>query len=114
MQLSTEKKGVNTGTAHIGFSRGIAVEHGAMLPRLNQQFMYKKFNPEYLIQGIEAFILKNRCSLSNEDLVLLNDCLSFLKSSAKTKKLSFEDVGKFLWPILKFLSTTNDIWNLIH
>lgn len=34
MQLSTEKKGVNTGTAHIGFSRGIAVEHGAMLPRL--------------------------------------------------------------------------------
>lgn len=38
MQLSTEKKGVNTGTAHIGFSRGIAVEHGAMSPRLKQFF----------------------------------------------------------------------------
>lgn len=76
--------------------------------------MKKQNDLECLIQGIEAFILKNRCSLSNEDLVLLNDCLSFLKSSAKTKKLSFEDVGKFLWPILKFLSTTNDIWNLIH
>lgn len=36
MQLSTEKKGVDTGTAHIGFSRDIAVEHGAMSPRLKQ------------------------------------------------------------------------------
>lgn len=114
MQLSTEKKGVDTGTAHIGFSRDIAVEHGAMSPRLKHQFMYKKFNPECLIQGIEAFISKNRCSLSDEDLVLLNDCLSFLKSSAKTKKLSFEDVGKFLWPVLRFLSTATDILDLIH
>ena len=74
----------------------------------------KKFDLECLIQGIEAFISKNRCSLSDEDLVLLNDCLSFLKSSVKTKKLSFEDVGKFLWSILKFLSTANDILDLIH
>lgn len=76
--------------------------------------MHKKFNPEYLIQGIDVFISKNRCSLSDEDLVLLNDCLNFLKSSAKTKKLSFEDVGKFLWSVLKFLSTANDILDLIH
>ena len=74
----------------------------------------KKFDLECLIQGIEAFISKNRCSLSDEDLVLLNDCLSFLKNSAKTKKLSFEDVGKFLWPIIKLLSTANDILDLIH
>lgn len=76
--------------------------------------MQQNFNLECLIQGIEAFISKNRCSLSDEDLVLLNDCLSFLKSSAKTKKLSFEDVEKFLWFVLKFLSTTNDILDLIH
>lgn len=69
---------------------------------------------ECLIQGIEAFISKNRCSLSDEDLVLLNDCLSCLKSRAKTRNLSFEDVGKFLWSVLKFLSTANDILNLIH
>ncbi len=112
--MSTEKKGVNTGTAHIRFSRGIAVEHGAMSPRLIQNNMQQKLNLECLIQGIEAFILKNRCSLSDEDLVLLNDCLSFLKSSTKTKKLSFENVGKFLWPIIKFLSTANDILDLIH
>ncbi len=105
---------MNTGTAHIGFSRGIAVEHGAMSPRLKQKNMQQNFNLECLIQGIEAFISKNRCSLSDEDLVLLNDCLSFLKSSAKTKKLSFEDVGKFLRFVLKFLSTANDILDLIH
>ena len=93
---------MNTGTAHIGFSRGIAVEHGAISPRLKKNDMQQNFNLECLIQGIEVFISKNRCSLSDEDLVLLNDCLSFLRSSAKTKKLSFEDVGKFLWFVLKF------------
>ena len=32
--LSTEKKGVNTGTAHMSFSRDVAIEHGAMSSRL--------------------------------------------------------------------------------
>ena len=32
--LSTERKGVNTGTAHMSFSRDVAIEHGAMSSRL--------------------------------------------------------------------------------
>lgn len=70
---------------------------------------------ECLIQGIETFISKNRCSLSNEDLVLLNDCLSFLKSSKKTKKkLTFEDVEKIFTFLLKAFSTATNIIDLLH
>ena len=45
--------------------------------------MYNKLNQESLVQGIEAFISRNRCSLSNEDLVLLNDCLEFIDSATQ-------------------------------
>jgi hypothetical protein len=77
--------------------------------------MNNKLNLESLIQGIEAFISKNRCSLSNEDLVLLNDCLSFLKSSKQTKKkLTFEDVEKICTFLLKAFSTAANIIDLLR
>jgi hypothetical protein len=69
---------------------------------------------ESLIQGIEAFISRNRCSLSNEDLVLLNDCLEFIKSCKKTKIPSLETVGKIAEFALKLLSASDDITNLFH
>ena len=69
---------------------------------------------ESLIQGIEAFISRNRCSLSNEDLVLLNDCLDFIKSCKKTQKPSLETMGKIAESLLKILSASDDIMNLFH
>ena len=76
--------------------------------------MYNKLNQESLMQGIEAFISRNRCSLSNEDLVLLNDCLDFIKSCKKTQMPSFETMGKIVELLLKFLSASDDIMNLFH
>lgn len=73
-----------------------------------------KINQESLVQGIEAFISRNRCSLSNEDLVLLNDCLEFIKSSKKTKMPSLETVGKIAEFALRLLSASDDITNLFH
>lgn len=76
--------------------------------------MYNKLNQESLVQGIEAFISRNRCSLSNEDLVLLNDCLEFIKSSKNTKMPSLETVGKIAEFALRLLSASDDITNLFH
>lgn len=112
--MSTERKGVNTGTAHISFSRDVAIEHGAMSSRLKFVAMKYSNYQESLIQGIEAFISRNRCSLSNEDLVLLNDCLEFIKSSKKTKMPSLETVGKIAEFALRLLSASDDITNLFH
>lgn len=69
---------------------------------------------ESLIQGIEAFISRNRCSLSNEELVLLNGCLDFIKSSKKTKMPSLETLGKIAEFALRLLSASDDITNLFH
>ncbi len=76
--------------------------------------MNKKVKQESLIQGIEDFISKNRCSLSNEDLVLLNDCSEFIKSSKKTEKLSLETVGKIVEFILRFISASDNFTNLLR
>ena len=69
---------------------------------------------ESLIQGIEAFISRNRCSLSNEELVLLNGCLDFIRSCKKTKMPSLETVGKIAEFALRLLSASDDITNLFH
>lgn len=74
----------------------------------------QNYNLEGLIQGIESFIANNRCSLTNEDLVLLIDCLKVLKDDAKTNWLSFEKISKILEFILMFLSTSDIILNLFH
>ena len=76
--------------------------------------MNRFLNQESLIQGIEAFISRNRCSLSNDDVVLLNDCLDFIKSCKKTKKPSLETMGKIAELLLKILSASDDIMNLFH
>ena len=76
--------------------------------------MNRFLNQESLIQGIEAFISRNRCSLSNDDVVLLNDCLDFIKSCKKTKMPSLETMGKIAELLLKILSASDDIMNLFH
>ena len=76
--------------------------------------MYNKLNQESLVQGIKAFISRNRCSLSNDDVVLLNDCLDFIKSCKKTQMPSLETMGKIAELLLKFLSASDDIMNLFH
>ena len=69
---------------------------------------------ESLIQGIEAFISRNRCSLSNEDLVLLNDCLEFIKSCKKTKIPSLETVGKVADFALRLFAASDIITNFFY
>lgn len=76
--------------------------------------MKKNNYEECLVQGIEAFISRNRCSLSNEDLVLLKNCLNFIKSSKETNKLSLESIGKISELLLKFLYASDKIMDLLH
>ena len=76
--------------------------------------MRYNLSQEILIQGVEDFISRNRCSLSNEDLVLLNDCLEFIKSSKKTNTLSLETAGRIVELILKILSASDNFMNLFH
>lgn len=76
--------------------------------------MENKKHLESLIQGIEAFISKNRCSLTNDDVALLNDCSNVLKDSMKAGTLSVETLGKVLGYLLKFLSVFNDLLELLN
>ncbi len=68
---------------------------------------------EGLIQGIEAFISENRCSISNEELVLLKSCVSTLKESLKADDLSkvmnkISDVTSKILRVLKVASQFMD------
>lgn len=54
-----------------------------------------------LIQGIESIKIKNRCSLSDEEVKLLTDCQTLLRSlhqetSVSVRKLKLSKVIEFL------------------
>ncbi len=47
-----------------------------------------------LLQGIKQLLLENRCSFSDEEKVLLNDCLAYLQQSKKiSNKTGFTNLG---------------------
>ena len=58
----------------------------------------KFFNVDTLIQGIEAIISKNRCSLSNKKVELLDD-----------KKQRLKEVANSLETTIKQLKTENEL-----
>ena len=58
-----------------------------------------------LIQGIEAILSKNRCSLMVEEVIILEDCICHLqecKKSPKKLKVSMEKLSKAVDILLKF------------
>ena len=67
-----------------------------------KSFKMKKKNQDVnsLIQGIEAILLKNRCSLLDEEKVLLENCLTQLKSG-EDNKITLAQIAKWLLLFLK-------------
>jgi len=60
-------------------------------------------NIDGLIQGIET-IAENRCSLSEQDLVILSEALELLKSLKKKKGKTNEDILEIVVKVVGLLS----------
>lgn len=70
-----------------------------------------------LSQGIKQLLSENRCSFSDEEKVLLNDCLGYLEQARKVSKQSgYPDFGlitktvEILLRILAIADHLNDIF----
>lgn len=61
-------------------------------------------NIDGLIQGIET-ITENRCSLSDQDLLILSEALELLKSLEKKKGKTNEDILEIVVKVVGLLST---------
>lgn len=70
---------------------------------------------ERLIQGIESFISRNRCSISTEDEVLLNECVAYLKESLKTNDSSKtkQMISDSLAIIIKIINVASHLTELL-
>ena len=70
---------------------------------------------ERLIQGIESFISRNRCSISTEDEVLLYDCVAYLKESLKTNGSSKmkQMISDSLAIIIKIINVASHLTDLL-
>ncbi len=60
-------------------------------------------NIDGLIQGIET-ITENRCSLSDQDLLILSEALELLKSLKKKKGKTNEDILEIVVKVVGLLS----------
>lgn len=60
-------------------------------------------NIDSLIQGIET-IIENRCSLSDKDLLILNEALNLLKSLKKKKGKTNEQILQVVVEVVVLLS----------
>lgn len=58
-------------------------------------------NLEGLIQGIESFISRNRSSISDKDVVLLQQCVNVLKNSQK-HGIDIEHVNRIVQLLINF------------
>ena len=58
-------------------------------------------NLEGLIQGIESFISRNRSSISDKDVVLLQQCVNVLKNSQK-HGIDIEHVSRIVQLLINF------------
>lgn len=64
--------------------------------------MHNNIHLEGLIQGIESFISRNRSSISDKDVVLLQQCVNVLKKGQK-HGIDIDDVNKFIQLLMNFL-----------
>mgnify|MGYP001612126794 CR=1 FL=1 len=47
-----------------------------------------------LLRGVKHLLLENRCSFSDEEKVLLNDCLGYLQQAKKiSEQTGYPDIG---------------------
>lgn len=66
-----------------------------------------------LTQRIRSYISRNRSSISNEDLVLLEECIKTLEDSQK-RGMSLDLISKVLSILGKVLSDAFDIIDNLH
>lgn len=73
----------------------------------------KNQDVDSLIQGIEAILLKNRCSFSKDEKMLLENCLTELRKSvfnvADFSKLT-EKIAKWLLLFFELSDHLNDLF----
>ena len=71
-------------------------------------YMNELNNLEGLIQGIESFISRNRSSISNKDVVLLQQCVNVLKRSQK-HGIDIEYVNRIVQLLMNFFGIIGQI-----
>lgn len=72
-------------------------------------------NNDELIQGIRTILSNDRCSFSDEEQVLLNDCINKLEESRTepdphVQKLTFVKVLEILLRIFTFIDHVKDLF----
>lgn len=70
--------------------------------------MRNNIHLEGLIQGIESFISRNRSSISDKDVVLLQQCVNVLKNSQK-QGINIDRVNKIAQLLMSFLGIVGQI-----
>lgn len=70
--------------------------------------MRNNIHLEGLIQGIESFISRNRSSISDKDVVLLQQCVNVLKNSHK-QGINIDCVNKIAQLLMSFLGIVGQI-----
>ena len=70
--------------------------------------MRNNIHLEGLIQGIESFISKNRSSISDKDVVLLQQCVNVLKH-IQEQGINIDYVNKIAQLLMSFLGIVGQI-----
>lgn len=70
--------------------------------------MRNNIHLEGLIQGIESFISRNRSSISDKDVVLLQQCVNVLKNSQE-QGINIDYVNKIAQLLMSFLGIVGQI-----
>lgn len=66
-----------------------------------------------LTQGIRSYISRNRSSISNEDLALLEECIETLERFSQ-KGISLERISKVILILERVLSVASDFIDNLH
>lgn len=75
--------------------------------------MKKNLSTVELIQGIKSYISRNRSSISNEDLVLLEECVDTLER-IPPKGISLEQISKVILKLGRVFSFASDLIDNLH
>ena len=68
----------------------------------------KKKDIDGLIQGIRAILSKNRCSLTDDEIALLQDCMKQLKLQKRRSVVDWNIVLKIIAMICRFFIEFKD------
>lgn len=68
----------------------------------------KKKDIDGLIQGIRAILSKNRCSLTDDEIALLQDCMKQLKLQKRRPVVDWNIVLKIIAMICRFFIVFKD------